>query len=62
MQTERPVMVPPRLVLSFWDGPVSGSELSGPKTGSFSLTVGRTRGNKLYIRDAAVSENHAVVR
>ena len=54
--------VPPSFRLLLTDGPCSGQELSSTSgKGGFALTVGRTRVSKLYIRDTAVSEKHAVV-
>ena len=54
-------MVPPRISFLMTAGPTVGSELTSSKGSAFSLTVGRTRVSKLYIRDMAVSEKHAVV-
>mmetsp|Transcript_3499 Transcript_3499/g.9348 ORF Transcript_3499/g.9348 Transcript_3499/m.9348 type:complete len:166 (-) Transcript_3499:1269-1766(-) len=51
-------LVPPQFQLSLSTGPCKGSTLA-PK--GFYITVGRTKNNKMHIKDPSVSEKHAEV-
>jgi len=52
------LVVPPQFQLCLTAGPCQGTTLA-PK--GFNISVGRTKANKMHIKDHSVSERHAEV-